>query len=267
MKHFISITCCLLALCLAGPAGATILTFDVDRDPGTAGIQDLSDNCWGIDTDLATYGDNVSASPQTGPALVGDPTYGNVSTEYNYSLGVEGTTPGLLVSYSDDGNPNNRIRYRTSSNYGDLQRFINLSVAGQSEISMVTIQDDPSDATVFAPALLGFDLAAGNASGGSRTLDRLEVRDGASVIYSQDDVVIDGTTHTSFNFTSSPLIGSSGALSIVLMFDGGEDLNAFGLDNVQFAQFVPEPGTGALFLLGGALGWRRRRGVKRSDDR
>jgi len=253
--RFAGVTPAILA-CLVWiePAAATTLTFDVDRDPNTPGIQDLSDNWWGIDTDLATYGDNVSSSPQNGPILVGDPTYGTVTNRYFYG-GVL-STPGLVVSYSDDGNPNNRIRYRTSSNYGNLQRFINLGVSAQAENAMVTIKDDPSDSITTTPALLGFDLAAGNASGSTRTLDRLEIRNGASVIYSQNNVVVDGTTRTSFDFTSNPLYASSGTLSIVFMHTTGTDLNSFGLDNVQF---IPEPSVVTLLGMSGLLLLRARR--------
>lgn len=57
----------------AGPASATILTFDLPLDDASA-----------IDQ---SYGDNVSGSPQGG---------------FSYGVGAEGFTPNVTVAYSDN---------------------------------------------------------------------------------------------------------------------------------------------------------------------
>ena len=228
------------ATALAGPADATILTFDTDTAHPFSNLP----------MDQA-YGDRVTAANQGGAS---------------YGLGFEGLTPNVVVSYGG-GFPGAELT-RWSADYGDLVNVLENESDGDTLLRILFTADAGYMAKLFS-----FDLAGWPDS--DYTIAGLSVTSGDTVLYAASNVHVEGTNgHSAFDFGAG-LTGQTLAINIDLTGLGGASDN-IGIDNIRFGQSppgvaidtppapVPEPEAWAIMLLGfGALGAvaRRRRTV------
>ncbi len=231
------------ALALAGPAGATLLSFDWTRDPST-GLVAPTVSPSDIPGD---YGDNVA-----GP-LVAVP-----GGSFLYTAGAEGYTPNVTVDITAGGatatDPHARL---WAQGFGDLQNV----VYGLPNSQALTIRLS-ADAG-FEAALLGFDLAG--YPGTDWVIHAVQVLDGTSLLFEQTDVLVlgagSGVRHTAFEF-ASPLVAAELLLRIDYSNLAPSRQDNIGLDNLRFAQLapsaVPEPATPWLMAMGLMLGLARR---------
>lgn len=220
-----------VALAAGHAAQATVLTFDIDVNQPNAPLL-MSQS----------YGDRVTATLQNNAA---------------YGVGAEGFTPNVVTSYLA-GIQVSPARFPTG--YGDLVNVLENEVDGASLLE-VTFTADPG----WHVRLYGFDLA-----GWQRTdyvLPGLAVLDGATTLFSQSNVLVEGDGvgpgHTNFAFVSGP---TAQTLTLRLILTGlGPNSDNIGIDNIVIGQVVPgaavpEPSSWALMILGfGAAGALLRR--------
>jgi len=224
-----------LVLALQIPAAApasTILTFDVSG--GVTNFIPVPED----------YGDNVAGSPQAGHS------YGFVDDGLGF-------TPDVVAAY---GTP------------GELPR---LWTTGYGDLSGVYFNDQDSDTTLtliltagagFDAVLFGFDLASYSAGG--QILPGFEILDGGGgSLFSQGSTFVPGSTsggHTTVDLGPDGI--SASTLQLVFDLTGlGMTSDNVGVDNVVFAQVVPEPGTAALLGTGLVAGsWFARRARSRN---
>lgn len=238
MKHIKFLAGVALGLAAVAPAGATILTFDIDNTRPTDVIA-MDQN----------YGDRVLAAVQ------GNATYG---------VGAEGFTGNILASYAT-GTDSLANLTRWTTDYGDLVNVLENEEDGDTLLSVILTADSG-----FLAQLYGFDL--GGWPNSDYTIAGVSVFDGATQLFSQSNVLVQGDVtgprHTSFTF-ATPLSGANLQIRIDLTGLGGNSDN-IGIDNIRFGQDravaggVPEPATWATMiagfgLVGGAM--RRRRGT------
>jgi hypothetical protein len=228
---------------LATSAQGTVLTFDIDVTRP--------------DADLAfdpSYGDRVTSLLQGVAA---------------YSLGSEGFTPNVTVSYTDGQGRSNYVR--AARGYGDLVNVI----YNNSRISRAQVQFDADPG--YAVVLYGFDLAG--APNTDYIIPSLSVAGSAGTLFSQSNFLVRGASgtprHTSFDFANGLRGGET--LTISLEFAGRAAFGSgIGFDNVRFGQTplapppppeagVPEPATWAMLIMGfagmGGLLRKTARGV------
>ena len=214
-----------LLLELPSPAGAsTVLTFDVAG--GVANFQDVP----------ADYGDRVVASPQAGHA-------------YELLDDGLGTTPNVVVDYGAPG----EIPRLWTAGYGDLVNSYFNDQDSDATLTL-TLTADPG----FHAVLLAFDIAS--FSGGGQTLPGFSVLDGGGgTLFSQGATAVPGAGRATIAFGPDGL--AARVVTLVLDLTGlGMTSDNIAIDNVAFAQVVPEPGTGLLLgigLVGFALRQRR----------
>jgi hypothetical protein len=218
---------------LAPAASATVLTFSLDPAVGTGNFIP------------GAYGDNVNAlTDAVGSYLQGNGFTPDVTTDY------------ATRNVSDDSLLSSNLRY-WNVQYGDL-----VDVAYPSSHPCCYGEIVLLPAPGWTVRLNSFDLggwAITDHSGQTvRVLDALT----GTPLFAQTGLTIEGTdgidpTHSDFDFPGG--LSSSNGLRIRYAF-----ANWFvGIDNVNFDQIasVPEPASGALFLLGFATvavgAWRR----------
>ena len=226
------------AVALAGPAKATILTFDIDNGQPNAVLA----------MDQA-YGDRVTSL---------------VQGKASYGLGAEGFTPNVVASYSGGFVGADVVRW--PSDYGDLTNVLENESDGDTLLRILFTAD-----AGYAVKLFGFDL--GGWPDSDYTIRGLSVTSGDTVLYTASDVHVEGASgHSAFDFGAG-LTGQTLAINIDLSGLGGFSDN-IGIDNIRFGQSppgvaidqpptaVPEPSAWALMILGfmtiGAAARRRR---------
>lgn len=220
MKNMMKqIALAILAMAITGNVGATILTFNDD----TGGV--LGANGSAIPQ---AYGDNVTALTQAG---------------FGYGVGIEGFTPNVRVDYGTVANPAMFNLNFWDLGYGNLTNIgwsgpftqINLTNTGPNLVGLYSL-----DMATFGPDSLGTVTIS----------DENDV-----VLYSSGSVTFSGTTHTAFDFSSSPL--TADVIKIGLTGVSG----FYGIDNIRFGEIipVPEPSVGCLVGLAGWLALQRRR--------
>ncbi len=182
------------------------------------------------------YGDRVTSSPDA---------FGHQYGQVNDGLGP---TPNVLLSYGG------ALPTLWTAGYGDLVNVYYNDQDGQTSLDL-TLTADPG----FEVGLFAFDLASFSNSG--QTVPGLEVRNASSgtVLFSRGATFVTGTTSTGFDFPAGLF---APALTLEIDLTGlGTLSDNIAIDNVYFAQQVPEPST-LLFLgsgLAGLASWRRPR--------
>lgn len=229
LSLFLAITGAMAGLSTA--AQATVLTFD--RDGG--GLVSAAD--------LATYGDDVAASPQGG---------------FSYGVGAEGFTPDVQASFGQGATP-------FADNYGDLTNVV-FDSGGDLQLTL-------SAASGFEVLLHEFQLAGWPTA--DYTISSVSVTDGGGASLFSDNLVLiqgdgSGPGHSTFSF-GVPLA----AETLVIAFNsnnllGGRD--NIGVDNIRFGQAqaqqqpipTPAPASFGLIALGlaGLASSRLRRNRK-----
>jgi hypothetical protein len=245
--HFVHCAAVGALAAAAGPAGATLLTFDWTRDSFSGAVTPTASP-----SDLpADYGDRVTGAAVAVPG-----------GSFLYDERGEGYTPNVVVDISGGGATatDPRVRLWVDS-FGDLRNVVfGAPGSGFMEARLVA---DPG----FEAVLHGFDL--GGYPGSDWTIDSVQVLAGATVLYAQADALIEGNTagarHTPFDF-ATPMVAPELTIRIDYsnLSTGRQD--NIGLDNLRFGQTppgatppVPEPGTAWLLAAGLAWGWRRVR--------
>lgn len=291
--RFIAPAACLF-LALAGPARATILTFEVfdpnlDFPPFNDPTVQPFLAGYGYPEGFripGDYGDNVNAL-QT-PAAPGPN-----DVIYRYGVGAEGFTPMVTASYGPfsifTGGPE-----LWREGYGDLNGVLyqgsrhsdpgNPIGTDYNILDVVLVADSGFDVVLY-----GFDVAA---FGTDRTINAVTVYNGVPFpfltpfndIFEDLNVVVPGgNTHLTYDFES--LLGNPLQAHVIwLRIDAnnlGPDSENIGIDNIRFGQVasqntevvdpdavfrdleaVPEPASLVMCLLGGcfgAAGYLRRR--------
>lgn len=226
---------------LAGPAGATILLFDQQRDAATATVV-LPTSSGG--TLPADYGDNVTAAVV---AVAGG--------FFTYGDGGEGFTPNIVLDLlSAAGGPGNPRVDLWQTGYGDLVNVVfgeGPGIGGAPMLSAVFTADSG-----FVVDLYGFDLAG--FPNADYTIAAVEVFSDGTPMFSATDVLVEGDLsgprHTTFSFRT-PLSGTQILLQLDLSNLPAGMQDNIGLDSIRFGQTpppVPEPSTATLLLF--ALG-------------
>ena len=164
-------------------AQATVLLFDQMRELGVV-VPTVSGNDVPQD-----YGDRVAGAVQAVPG--GFFTYGEAG---------EGFTPNLVVDYVTSG----YVVKLWQDSYGDL---INVAFGNQnSNIFGIKLTADVG----FSALLYGFDLGGWPLA--DYTINAVRVLDGADLLFSQRDVLVEGDAngprHTEFSF-ETPLDSSA----------------------------------------------------------
>jgi hypothetical protein len=232
----------ILLACLApSAANATVLLFDQTRSAVSGDVVEPVSAGANLPQD---YGDRVAGSPQT--VAGGQYTYGNAG---------EGFTPNVEVEYYLSNASVPEAVQMWTIGYGDLANVI-FGLPGSEQLN-IQFTADPG----YTVQLYGFDLA-GWASR-DYTINQVAVLEGANVLFSQPNAVIEGiASHTRFDFPT-PLAGASLLIQIDYSNITPSQQDNIGLDNLRFSQFpspVPEPSTWIFFLAGcGLLGWVARR--------
>lgn len=208
----------LLSILCAGAtsASATLLTFDITNlgDGGTM---------------PQTYGDRVTSL---------------TNGSFSYGAGG-GFTPGVLVDYFSPDAPIDLNLWTTG--YNDLTNVLENEPDGEASFTL-RLTADPGSLV----RLDGFDV--GN-YGGTITVPGIIITDGlGNTLFSRLNFVLPDSSqpfHQDYDFA-----GGLTAQQINIFVDttglGGNSDNV-GLDNVQFAQVVPEPSTWAALAAGGLL--------------
>lgn len=219
----------LIAIVLHSPAASvasTVLTFDVAG--GAVNFAPVPED----------YGDRVSESPQSGHF------YGFVDDGLGF-------TPDVRVDY---GAPDELPRLFTTG-YGDRTNVYFNDRDSDTTLTL-TLASDPGSRAV----LLAFDLASFSALG--QTVPGLAILDGrGTTLFSQGATFVPGSLsggHSTVDLGPDGIEGSTLTLVIDLT-DLGMRSDNVAIDNVVFAQVVPEPGTALLVGLGlGMLAPRTR---------
>jgi hypothetical protein len=216
-----------------GDAWSTILLFDQMREGGVV-VPTVSGNDVPQD-----YGDRVAGPIQTVPG--GKFTYGEAG---------EGFTPNVVVDYRGlaAADVNQASLWRES--FGDL---VNVVFGNQNSGSLrVLVTADQG----FSALLYHFDL--GGWPNTDYTIAAVRVLDGAALLFSQTNVLVEGNTsgprHTSFDF-AEPLRGSALVIQIDYSNLAGTLQDNIGIDNIRFGQDppgIPEP-AGLLIFAGGLI--------------
>lgn len=217
-----ALVACVLAAtlgCMAGEAGATILTFDQARNAtGTTVIPIQAGAAVPQD-----YGDRVTGSPM---AVAGG--------AFTYGEAGEGFTPNVVVDYFSGGNVS-----LWTIDYGDLANVIFASPG--SQVMNVRLTADPG----FEVRLFHFDLAGWPQA--DYTINGVSVSSGATTLFSQADVLVEGNAtgprHTAFDFPT-PLAGPELLIAIDVANIASGQQDNIGLDNLRFAQNPPPDGNG-----------------------
>jgi hypothetical protein len=213
-------------------AKASILTFDQIRLNGVV-VPTISGNTLEDD-----YGDRVVGSPM------------NVSGgQYTYGNGGEGFTPNVVIDFmAGDSTPLSLWQ----TDYGDLT-----NVAHGNNDSGGSLNFHLTADAGFLVDLYHFDLAGWSQT--DYTIDSVSISDGTDLLYSQDQVLVQGSNdggdrHSGFDF-STPLSATElfiqinhGNLAIGLQ-------DNIGIDNIRFGQTPPAsvPIPSALLLFGSGL--------------
>ncbi len=216
-------------LLAAGPAGATMLTFENPDGFAAWGP-------WNYTADQA-YGDNVTA------AVMGNFAY-DVS---------DGTTPDVTVDYlgyMEDGTPNAAC---FGVDYGGAGHYGGMLVVGETNFQTYTLDivltcTDPGKVV----SLKGFD------AGTWMHADPYQVQVlGGDRAYDSGVVTIMNDAVTHFDFTQAGQGIKGSTLTLRLLLDGS-DQN--GVKNVDFVEEnIPEPATLGLLAVGGVAALLRRR--------
>jgi hypothetical protein len=222
---------------LALPVRASVLTFD-----GIAGAeQPVPQN----------YGDNVSSLP-------GPDTNGYIYDGSGYSGPTYGPTPNVVVDYAPLPNlptANGFDYWPSSGTFGDLVHVLYSPDQGFFTITL-TAQNG------HLVSLKSFDLAADTANA---TINNLKVTvDGTptditpaspnNVLHKWSDAPANTVlTHTSFDLTADSFTGTT----VQLRLDNSS--GTIGIDNIAFAEVVPEPASIGLLGCVATLLLRRRR--------
>lgn len=232
-----------LALTIAVPAGATILTFDQTRAVSggpvvpTFGGASVPDG----------YGDRVTGATVDVPG--GAFTYGEAG---------EGFTPNVVADFfSGSASPAGPGVSLWEDSYGDLLNV--LFVTNNSGFLGVRLTADPG----FTVGLHGFDL--GGWPNADYVIDAVRVFGGTTLLFEQTSVLVEGNftgpRHTAFAF-AAPLVASELLIEIAFGNLPGSQHDNIGIDNIRFGQdppplpsdgdpatAVPEAGTLALVAL------------------
>jgi hypothetical protein len=261
-------------------ASATVLTFDINNTayPNADPVSPNFPEGFQISLAASGYGDNVSSSPVV-----------SGTSTFSYGVGSEGFTPNVTADYGPSsiftGGPE-LWRY----DYGDLVRVLYQGsrfgvppIGNNYNILDITLTADPG----YAVVLYGFDLGGWNKT--NYTIDEVAVFKGIPFPFLtptnqiSDDFNVDvlgaGPAHTSFDFSATPLRGTT----IVIRIDASNlgDVSEFiGIDNIRFGQdiatpadaVVPEPASLIIWTVGGGAGVlafirrRRRKGAGHVRD-
>jgi hypothetical protein len=216
----------LLSLAAEPALASTVLTFDVAG--GVTNFQPVPSD----------YGDNVAASPQAGHS-------------YGFVADGRGPTPDVLVDYGAPG----ELPALWTSGYGDLANVYFNDQDGDSTLT-VTLTAAPG----FHAILFGFDVASYSAGG--QTIPGLSVLDGqGGTLFSQGSTFVPGSSnggHTTISFGPAGL--EAQVLTLVIDLTGlGTVSDNIGIDNLVFAQAIPEADVVLLLAAGLLAGGARRR--------
>lgn len=226
-----------------GSASATLLTFDQIRLSGNV-VPTISGNALPQD-----YGDRVDAAAV------------NVSGgQFTYGNGGEGYTPNVLAEYfTGAATPINPGVSLWQDSYGDL---VNVMFGNQNS---ATLNARLTADLGFQVLLYGFDL--GGWPNTDYTINAVRIFDGATPLFSQSNVLVEGNLtgprHTTFDFLA-PLSGGDLLIQIDYSNLAGSQQDNIGIDNIRFGQnppadtgpdpvSVPAPSTAFLLGLGLAL--------------
>lgn len=208
-------------LAFGASAEATVLTFDIS---GISNFQNVNQN----------YGDNVTATTMGG---------------FGYGVGAEGFTPDVAVTYGT----NDPALWTTG--YGNLT---NVLFEDQDNTGILTVT--LTAAAGFDAVLYSFDLAAfTTAFGSDPTVQSITVKDGsANTLFSQANGTVSRTTHSTLDFTSTPLVSNTLIITVDARNLGGLN-DDIAVDNIRFGQQAAVPEPASLVALGlGALALIRR---------
>ncbi len=234
-----------------GMSRATILEFDQIRDATGTVISTVSGNAPEDD-----YGDRVTGTIVHVPG-----------GQYAYGDGGEGYTPNVSVAfYSGSATASNPGVSLWRDKYGDLTNVLIGNNNSQSLIVSLT-----ADAG-FSVELFHFDLAGWPMA--DYTINGVSVSDGVSTLFSQSNVLVQGTMgHTAIDFVT-PLSADDLLIKIDFSNLPGSKHDNIGLDNIRFGQNPPvfgqnpsvavsEPSIFVLFSLGilGLFGITKRQAV------
>jgi len=189
------------ALTLASAAHASVLTFVID------GIG----NFGAIPQD---YGDRVTSADDG---------------IFHYEIGSEGPTPNVIATYPTDGGIDPSY---WSTGYGDLVDVYFEDADGNGSGEVILSADYGYEVVLYS-----FEMAAySSAFSSDPTIDSVRVMGcSPAPLFEQIDAVISETTHTTYDFVSSPLQ----AREIRIQFESGvlgglsDDI---GLDTIRFGQ-------------------------------
>jgi hypothetical protein len=231
-----------LAIVLAAPSAATVLTFDWTRDPSTGSVVSTASPSALPDD----YGDFVSGASVAVPG-----------GSFLYGAGGEGYTPNVTVDvYAGGATPGAPRVELWSLGFGDLENVV--FALPTSSFLEVALSADPG----FQVALHGFDL--GGYPGTDWVINSVEVLDATASRFTQASVLVEGSgvvQHTAFAF-STPIVAPQLLIRIDFANLQPSRQDNIGLDNLRFGQspvVVPEPafawllGPGGLALAARAL--------------
>lgn len=203
-------------------ANATILTFDIS---GIANFQNVNQS----------YGDAATATTMGG---------------FGYGVGSEGFTPNVQTTY---GTIDPAL---WTTGYGDLTNILFEDQDGFGVLTVTLTADAGFDVVLY-----GFDLSAySTAFSSDPTVQLIDITDGGSnTFFSLVNSTVSETTHTGFDFSSNPIVGSNLVIRIDARNLGGLN-DDIAIDNIRFGQQpVPEPATLAALGVGLAAVLRRRK--------
>lgn len=229
---------------LAEVARATVLIFDQARSSTGALVVPVTSGA-NVPQD---YGDRVAQSPQT--VSGGAFTYGEQG---------EGFTPNVTAGYFTDSDTTAPRVSLWQAGYGDLTNVMfGLSDSGALNVRL-TADDD------LEVLLYHFDL--GGWSAGDYTIAAVRVIDGATPLFEQDNVLVQGDAigpgHTAFD-VPTPLRGHDLRIRIEYANLPANQQDNIGIDNIRFGQTTEPAAPLMLGLLACAATLRRRRAVSRA---
>ncbi len=233
-----------------GPAHATILLFDQQRDATSASVVQPTSSGGSLPPD---YGDNVTGAVMAVPGGL-----------FTYGDGGEGFTPHVTVDiFSSAATPSEARARLWQTGYGDLVNVVFGEGPGIGGAPLLSVLLSASDGHVVD--LYGFELAGW--SNADYTIAGIDVLAGSVPLFSETDVLVQGDfsgpRHTTFTF-EQPHSAPEILLRLDLSNLAASVQDNIGIDSIRFGQTppaVPEPAA-VLLLLGGlalAASQHRRR--------